>query len=129
MPDPTRAVSVRMPDRLAHELDSAAIRLGAGKRDIISALVDDHLDLDGDDLAVRPRGGPPVAVVAPEPEVLTVEDAASLLRVPAEDVLALIEQGELPARRIGDRWRLTRTAVLAWLRGDGPSGPTAPAHP
>lgn len=127
MPDPTRAIYVRMSDRLAHKLDSVASRLGASKRDILSALVDDHLDVDGDDLVVHPRRGPTGYVVAPEPEVLTVEDAASLLRVSASDVLALIDNGELPARRIGEQWRLTRTAVLDWLRGDG--GPAVAAGP
>jgi excisionase family DNA binding protein len=35
-------------------------------------------------------------------------------------VLALIEAGDLPARRLGQDWRLSRTAVLAWLRGGRP---------
>jgi excisionase family DNA binding protein len=50
--------------------------------------------------------------------VLTVDEAATLLRVSADDVLSLVESGELRARRIGEHWRLTRTALMDWLRGD-----------
>jgi excisionase family DNA binding protein len=58
---------------------------------------------------------------APPPqEVLTLEEAAELLRVSADDVRALAESGELPARRIGETWRLTRTAVLGWLGAETP---------
>lgn len=121
-PEPTRAVYVRMPDKLARKLDKAAERLGISKRDVLAALVNDHLDVAGDDLVVGLVGGharqPGTAASAGE--VLTLEDAAALLRAGPGDVLALIEAGELPARRLGQDWRLSRTAVLAWLRGDGP---------
>lgn len=121
--EPTRAVYVRMPDRLARKLDTAAERLGTSKRDILAMLVNDHLDVAGDDLVIGLRDGRarPPGTATPEPagEVLTLEEAAGLLRAGPGDVLALIEAGELPARRLGQHWRLSRTAVLAWLRGGG----------
>jgi len=123
--EPTRAIYVRMPDRLARKLDKAAQRLGATKRDVLAALVNDYLDVEGDSLVVGLRDGRAARAAAPEPagEVLTLEDAGELLRVQASDVLALIEGGELPARLVGQQWRLSRTAVLAWLRGDSrPTG-------
>ena len=165
--EPTRAVYVRMPDKLAQKLDKAAERFGVSKRDLLAILVSDHLDIEGDELVFRPHGrdgtarpsrlghfwkkrpivegtepdagaaAPRVRMTkseAPEPapaepaapvsEVLTLEEAAGLLRVPADDVRTLVESGDLPARRIGETWRLTRTAVLAWLAGPGPA-PTA----
>jgi excisionase family DNA binding protein len=119
--EPTRAVYVRMSDRLALKLDRAAERLGATKRDVVAALVNDHLDVDGDNLVVRRPKSP--ATAAPEPvpsgEVLTLGETAELLRVGVDDVRTLIEAGDLPARRLGQHWRLSRTAVLAWLREDG----------
>ena len=164
--EPTRAVYVRMPDKIAQKLDKAAERFGVSKRDLLATLVSDHLDIEGDELVFRPHGrdgaarpprpgdfwkkrptaegadtdahdtgGPaprvrmtksgtpasPAAPDAPVSEVLTLDEAADLLRVPVDDVRALVESGELPARRIGDTWRLTRTAVLAWLAGPGPA--------
>ena len=32
-------------------------------------------------------------------------------------MLDLAEAGKLPGRRIGDRWRFSRTALIAWLAG------------
>jgi len=164
--EPTRAVYVRMPDKLAQKLDKAAERFGVSKRDLLATLVSDHLDIEGDELVFRPHGrdgaarpprpgdfwkkrpaaegaesdardaggqsprvrmtksetpGSPPAPDAPVSEVLTLDEAADLLRVPVDDVRALVESGQLPARRIGDTWRLTRTAVLAWLAGPGPA--------
>jgi excisionase family DNA binding protein len=128
-PETTRAIYVRMSDRLAGKIDKAAERLGVTKRDVLSALVDDHLDVDGDNLVVRLRNGPTPSSTderaAGASEVLTLEETAALLRVPAADVLALIEAGELPARRVGEQWRLARSGVLDWLRGDGPAGTSA----
>jgi excisionase family DNA binding protein len=51
-------------------------------------------------------------------EILTLEEAAELLRVEADDLRSLAESGQLPARRIGNAWRLSRSAVLAWLGVD-----------
>lgn len=117
----TRAVYVRMPDRLARKLDRAAQRLGTTKRDVVAALVDEHLDVEGDNLILRPRGDSHTAPdpAAPAGDVLTVQETAELLRVSVDDVQALIASGEIPARQLGQQWRLSRTAVLAWLRGEG----------
>jgi excisionase family DNA binding protein len=126
-PEATRAIYVRMPDRLARKLDRAAERLGASKRDVLAALVNDHLDVDGDNFVIA-LGSSRAAPAGPElgepgaGEVLTLEETAELLRVEPGDVLALIEAGELPARLLGRQWRLSRTAVLAWLAGDGSPG-------
>ena len=49
------------------------------------------------------------------PEVLTPAQLAELLQVDAEMVVALAEQSELPRRKVGEEWRFSRTAVLAWL--------------
>jgi excisionase family DNA binding protein len=166
--EPTRAVYVRMPDKLAQKLDKAAERFGVSKRDLLATLVSDHLDIEGDEIVFRPHGrdgnsqgrqegaprpprpgdlwrkrssadvqdaeaaAPKVrmsktaapeaeAPAAPLSEVLTLEEAAELVRVPVDDLRTLVESGELPARRIGETWRLTRTAVLAWLAGPGPA--------
>jgi excisionase family DNA binding protein len=53
-------------------------------------------------------------------DVLTLEELAELLRVPADVVRGRAERGELPGRRFGDDWRFMQEGVLAWLaRGPG----------
>jgi excisionase family DNA binding protein len=48
-------------------------------------------------------------------DVLTPEQAATLLGVPASDVIASLEAGELKGRKIGTQWRITRTAVADFM--------------
>ena len=55
------------------------------------------------------------AVSSEPPDVLTPEQLADLLQVQLETVLKLAADGELPGRRLGEEWRFSRAAVLAWL--------------
>lgn len=50
-------------------------------------------------------------------DILTVEEAAAYLKVPAETVEQEAAQGRLPGRRIGAHWRFLRAALDDWLRG------------
>lgn len=59
-------------------------------------------------------GRPRVRPAEPH-EVLTLEQAAKLLRVAPEVVAELAEAGELPGRKLGDAWRFPRAALLDWL--------------
>ena len=46
--------------------------------------------------------------------------AATLLGIAESDLLARIADGDFPARRFGDAWRCSRTAILTWLAGTDP---------
>ncbi|GJM44644.1 MAG: hypothetical protein DHS20C21_14860 [Gemmatimonadota bacterium] len=48
-------------------------------------------------------------------ELPTPEQVADLLGVPATDVLAIVDSGELPAKKIGSSVRIKRSAVNAYL--------------
>jgi excisionase family DNA binding protein len=50
-------------------------------------------------------------------EVMTVEEAALFLRVPAHALRELASAGTVPARLVGGEWRFSRAALLDWLRG------------
>jgi len=49
------------------------------------------------------------------PEVLTLSEAAALLRVKDHTMYYLLEHGQIKGRRVGKEYRFTRSALLAWL--------------
>ncbi len=51
------------------------------------------------------------------PPILTPEEAAQVLRVSPQDVIAAIEAGDLKARKIGSAYRISREALEAFLKG------------
>jgi excisionase family DNA binding protein len=55
----------------------------------------------------------------PEPEFLTVAEAAALLRVADQTVRNELAARRLPGKKIGKEWRLSRTALIAYLSTPG----------
>jgi excisionase family DNA binding protein len=113
---------VRLPAAEADKLDRASHELRVAKKDLVTALVaraqfDDMrrvvIETGGDEWTVGRADFTP----NPAPEVLTLDGAAELLQLPAEAVAELAAAGELPGRKLGDAWRFSRAAVLAWLAG------------
>jgi excisionase family DNA binding protein len=66
--------------------------------------------------AAAPVAAP--AAAAPAADVLTPEQAAQLLGVSVEDVMAAIAAGDLKGRKIGNATRIARAAIDAFLRGE-----------
>ncbi len=64
-------------------------------------------------VAAKESNPPPSA-----PAVLTLHEAAHLLRIGSDELEQLARRNEVPARRIGTRWRFNRATLLAWLNGD-----------
>lgn len=60
---------------------------------------------------------PAVTPTGALPDVLTPEQAAQLLAVSVDDVIAAIEAGELKGRRIGSAYRIARASLDEYLRG------------
>ena len=118
-----RPLFVRLPLGTAEKLDRAAFELGVSKQDLVAGLVEQRLPDAGSRRVVVESFDDSMTVghhsfVPRDPtEVLTVEEAADLLRVDEETVARLAESGELPGRKVGDEWRFTRNAVLSWLEG------------
>lgn len=50
-------------------------------------------------------------------DVMTPGDAAGVLRVSEEDVIAAIEAGDLKARKIGSAYRISKSALEEFLKG------------
>ncbi|MGO9487831.1 MAG: helix-turn-helix domain-containing protein [Solirubrobacteraceae bacterium] len=98
---------VRLPREQAAALDRLVGSTGRRKQHLVS-------DLLADQLAV---GRIEVAETGSAEEVLTLEEAARLLRLPLETVRASASAGELPGRAFGEEWRFGRDALLMWLAG------------
>ncbi len=58
-------------------------------------------------------GAAPAA--APAPALLTPADVAKALNVPEADVMAILDSGELKAKKIGSSYRITKAALDAYL--------------
>ncbi len=108
MDDDPVPLYVRLAADQARRLDQAANVSGVSKRRLIEDAVREHLTEDG---LVVGR----VALREESSEVLTVEEAAALLRIDAHTLLGAAERGELPGRQIGEHWRFARAALLDWL--------------
>ena len=60
---------------------------------------------------------PAVSEAAAFPELLSPADAARTLGVPESDVMKIIESGELPSKKIGESYRITRSALQQYIGG------------
>ncbi|GMV23674.1 MAG: hypothetical protein AMXMBFR57_36230 [Acidimicrobiia bacterium] len=58
--------------------------------------------------------GSPAAPASPA-ALLAPADVAAALGVPESDVMAILESGELKAKKIGSSWRVTRAALDAYM--------------
>jgi len=50
------------------------------------------------------------------PDVLTLDEVASYLRLPKETVERQALHGQLPGKKIEDTWRFLKAAIDDWLR-------------
>ncbi len=62
-------------------------------------------------------GGQASNAPAGMPDIMTPSEAAAVLRVSEEDVVAAIEAGDLKARKIGAAYRISKDALEAYLKG------------
>ena len=63
-------------------------------------------------------GTAPGAAVPSTSTVLTLQEAATLLRCCTVTVKRLALRGAFPCRKIGREWRFSRDALQRWLHGD-----------
>ncbi|MFZ0384771.1 MAG: helix-turn-helix domain-containing protein [Solirubrobacteraceae bacterium] len=103
---------VRLPADQAQRLDHVASSTGQSKRRLVEDAVRQHLAADEGLVVSR------AALREDAAEVLTLEEAAALLRVEAGALLTIAARGELPGQQIGEQWRFSRTALLDWLDPD-----------
>ena len=110
---------VRLPKDQAAALDRLVDVTGRHKQHLVSELLADRLTLGAGPVSV----GRVEVTNTPIPltnDVLTLEEAAALLKLSADTVRSRAEEGDLPGRRFGKEWRFARIAVLAWLADGDP---------
>lgn len=112
MPRDDVPLYVRLPADQAQRLNDVADSTGQSKRRLVEDAVRQHL-ADDEGLVVGRA-----AVREDAPEVLTLQEAAALLRVEDAALLVIAQRGDVPCQQIGDQWRFSRAAVLAWLDPD-----------
>jgi excisionase family DNA binding protein len=119
MRDNRTPLFVRLPRDQAAALDRLADATGRHKQHVVSELLADRLTPPAPPLSVgRLEVTNPAAVRADD--VLTLDEAAALLNLPADALRSRAEEGDLPGRLFGKEWRFARVAVLAWLADGDP---------
>lgn len=98
---------VRLPAQQAAALDRLVGSTGRRKQQLVSDLLADQLTVGKIEIMESARSG--------GEEVLTLDEAAALLRLPAGVIRARAVEGEMPGRLFGEEWRFSRPALLAWL--------------
>jgi len=103
-------VFVRLATADAQLLSDAVASSGRTKRQLVGDAVREHLGGDPGPLVLRRA-----ALKEPLPEVLDLKQAAALLRVEESTLEQEAVSRALPGRRIGEQWRFSHDALLAWL--------------
>jgi excisionase family DNA binding protein len=109
MPQGDVPLYVRLPAAQAQRLNDISGATGQSKRRLVEDAVRKHLS--GDDELVVGR----VALREDTATVLTLQEAAALLRVDSAALREIAERAGIPCRQIGNEWRFSREALLAWL--------------
>ncbi len=112
MPEDRVPLFVRLPREQSAALERLATTTGRRKQHLVSEMLADQLAVGHIEFAEGALGE----------EVLTLEEAAALLRLPVEAVRASAVAGDLPGRAFGDEWRFSRAALLSWLAGEEAAG-------
>jgi excisionase family DNA binding protein len=93
------------------DLTGAGLGLGAGAG--LGAAMAGAISQAMQGQSQQPAGGGAAAI----PDVMTLEEAARYLKVSVEDVMAAIQGGELKAKKIGNAYRISKSAIEAYLKG------------
>jgi excisionase family DNA binding protein len=126
---PEGALFVRLPATAVDKLDRAAEALGMRKKDLVAGLVSRYVDPDSHEgrsalgtLSAHRLAGPSEPARGSysfqphdPPEVMNAEQAGDFMQIEEKLVIELAEAGKLPGRKLGNAWRFSRAALVAWL--------------
>ena len=93
---------------------TAGIGAGIGLGNVIGQSLQGMTGAQGAATAGAAAGSAAAAAI---PSVMTPAEAAQILKVSEEDVIAAITAGDLKARKIGTAFRISKEALEAFLKG------------
>ncbi len=96
---------------------TAGIGAGLGVGNVLANSLQGMTGNQGGQAAATPAGGTAPTRGGGTPDVMTPSEAASVLRVSEEDVVAAIEAGDLRARKLGSAYRISKKALDEFLGG------------
>ena len=47
--------------------------------------------------------------------IITIEEAAELLKIPVSSVYHLAQKGKIPAQKVGKHWRFHKQTLVDWV--------------
>ena len=62
-----------------------------------------------------------------QPTVMTVREVAAYLRVTVSTVYKLLHGADLPGKKVGGQWRISKATIEKWLEGKEEIGERQPA--
>jgi excisionase family DNA binding protein len=101
-------------DAAQNESGGAGLTAGIGAGVGLGQVITDALRSNQPGAQAAAQGAAPAAGM---PAVMTPAEAAALLRVSEEDVLAAIQDGSLKARKLGSAYRISKEALEEFLKG------------
>jgi excisionase family DNA binding protein len=94
---------------------TAGIGAGVGIGNIMSQTLGNSMQQSSQQQAAPVAAG--AAAGAAMADVMTPADAAAILKVSEEDVVAAITAGDLKARKLGNAYRISKSALEEFLKG------------
>jgi excisionase family DNA binding protein len=99
---------------------TAGIGAGMGIGNVLSSSLSGMTGNQGQQQAGQTgavAGGAAAGAAAATPAVMTPAEAAAVLKVSEEDIMAAIQAGDLKARKIGNAYRISKEALEEFLKG------------
>jgi len=103
-----------MRDAAQNPSGGAGLTAGIGAGMGIGNVLSDALSSAGQQQAAPAAGAPAAGAM---PDIMTPAEAAEIMKVSAEDVIAAIEAGDLKARKIGTAFRISKDSLNEFLNG------------
>jgi excisionase family DNA binding protein len=95
---------------------TAGIGAGMGIGNIMNQALSGGMANQGQQPTAQPQAASTAPAAGSMPEVMTPSEAAAVLRVSEEDVIAAITAGDLKAKKLGNAYRISKSALEEFLK-------------